>query len=96
MAEEEVVETAETAEAAGTAVSSSSSSSSSASIMSEIVVQRVRTKYHWPAVQLNFWMLMMLISSCVTLGIFAFFVTVQRQLLLLTPWYVLTPFACTR
>lgn len=55
--------------------------------MSEIVVQRVRTKYHWPAAQLNFWMIVMLIASCTILGINAYFANVQTQLLLRTPWY---------
>ncbi|KAG0647217.1 hypothetical protein D0Z07_7198 [Hyphodiscus hymeniophilus] len=55
--------------------------------MSEVIVQRVRTKYHWPAVQLNFWLLIMLIGSGTILGINADFITVQQQLQLGIPWY---------
>lgn len=43
-------------------------------------------KYHWPAVQLNIWMLIMLVASCTILGIFATFVQIQQQLLLNIPW----------
>ena len=46
-------------------------------------------RYHWPAVQLNLWMLIMLIAACTILGIFATFITIQQQLLLPVPWYVL-------
>lgn len=56
--------------------------------MSELIVQRVRTKYHWPAFQLNFWLLIMLIASCVVTGIFSYFITVQQQLQIGIPWYV--------
>ncbi len=61
---------------------------STESTMTEVVVQRVRTKYHWPAVQLNFWLLIMIIGSSTILGIFAYFMSVQTQLRVGTPWFV--------
>lgn len=54
--------------------------------MTEVVVQRVRTKYHWPALQLNFWLLIMIIGSATILGIFSYFITVQQQLQVGIPW----------
>ncbi|PMD29112.1 hypothetical protein L207DRAFT_475772, partial [Hyaloscypha variabilis F] len=61
---------------------------STESTMSEaVVVRHVRTKYHWPALQLNFWLLIMIIGSSTILGIFSYFVTVQSQLDVGTPWY---------
>ena len=57
--------------------------------MTEVVVHRVRTKYHWPALQLNFWLLIMLIGASTVLGINASFITVQQQLEVGIPWYVL-------
>ena len=44
-------------------------------------------KYHWPAIQLNVWMLVMLISACTIVGIFGSFITTQQILLLPIPWY---------
>jgi len=60
---------------------------SSESTITEVVIQRLRTKYHWPAIQLNFWILIMLIASSTILGIFANFITVQNQLQVGIPWY---------
>lgn len=60
---------------------------SSSSTITEVIMQRVRTKYHWPPLQLNFWLLIMLIGSATILGIFAYFITVQDQLNLGNPWY---------
>ncbi|CZR70078.1 uncharacterized protein PAC_19979 [Phialocephala subalpina] len=60
---------------------------STESTMTEVVVQRVRTRYHWPPWQLNFWILIMLIGSGTILGINAYFVTVQDQLRVGIPWY---------
>jgi len=60
---------------------------STESTMTEVIVHRVRTKYHWPAVQLNFWLLIMIIGSATILGIFSYFITVQQQLEVGTPWY---------
>jgi hypothetical protein len=57
----------------------------------EVIVHRVRTKFHWPALQLNFWLLIMIVASATILGIFAYFMTVQTQLGLGTPWFVSLP-----
>ncbi|PSR81645.1 hypothetical protein BD289DRAFT_372362 [Coniella lustricola] len=58
---------------------------------SSVVYERHRIerlhKYHWPAIQLNIWMLFMLVASCAILGIFSSFVQTQGQLLLGIPWY---------
>lgn len=54
-------------------------------IMYERRGERVH-KYHWPAIQLNLWMLFMLVASCAILGIFANFIMIQQQLLLAVPW----------
>ena len=56
--------------------------------MSEVIVQRLRTKYHWPALQLNFWLLIMLVGSSLILGVFASFMTIQQQLQVGVPWLV--------
>jgi len=50
-------------------------------------VRHVRTKYHWPPWQLNFWMLIMLVGSSTILGVNASFLTVQNQMQLKVPWY---------
>jgi arginase len=50
------------------------------------VVERVH-KYHWPAVQLNIWMLIMLVASCLIIGVFSTFIQIQQVLLLPIPWY---------
>lgn len=57
----------------------------SGSLVLERRFERVH-KYHWPAVQLNVWMLIMLVASCTILGIFATFVQIQQQLQLNIPW----------
>jgi len=51
------------------------------------VVEKIH-KYHWPAVQLNVWMLIMLISAGVIIGVFSAFIEIQNTLLLPVPWYV--------
>ncbi|KAI1843427.1 hypothetical protein JX265_013309 [Neoarthrinium moseri] len=56
------------------------------SLIYERRVARIH-KYHWPAVQLNVWMLIMLIASCTIIGIFATFVGQQQTLGLYIPWY---------
>lgn len=43
-------------------------------------------KYHWPAIQLNFWMLVMTVVACTVIGIFATFIQIQQTLLLAIPW----------
>ena len=61
-----------------------------ASTVSDLTeVRLVRRKYRWPAAQLNFWLFIVLVSSSSVLGIFAFFSSVQSQLGIGTPWYVL-------
>jgi hypothetical protein len=62
--------------------------SSDTTMSASVVVRHVRTKYHWPALQLNFWLLIMIIGSSTILGIFSYFVTVQQQLQVGTPWLV--------
>jgi hypothetical protein len=47
-----------------------------------------RRRYHWPDIQLNFWLLVVLAGSTTCVGIFAWFMAVQTQLELGTPWYV--------
>jgi hypothetical protein len=54
------------------------------------VIERVH-KYHWPAVQLNFWMLIMLVASCLIIGVFATMIEVNNALLLSIPWFVPLP-----
>lgn len=49
-------------------------------------IERV-VRYHWPAVQLNVWMLVMLIAASTIVGVFSTFIGVQSQLLLPIPWY---------
>ncbi|EPE02587.1 arginase-like protein [Ophiostoma piceae UAMH 11346] len=44
-------------------------------------------KYRWPAVQLNFWIIIMLAASCALIGVFATFVQMQQRLELHVPWY---------
>ncbi|KAI9847301.1 MAG: hypothetical protein M1837_002888 [Sclerophora amabilis] len=57
--------------------------------MAETVRVRTRTtRYHWPDAQLNFWLIVFLVASATVLGIFAYFMTVQTQLLLGIPWYM--------
>jgi hypothetical protein len=57
------------------------------SLIYERRVARIH-KYQWPALQLNVWMLIMLIASCTIIGILANFVVVQQTLGLHSPWYV--------
>ncbi|KAL4992113.1 hypothetical protein BDW68DRAFT_107174 [Aspergillus falconensis] len=49
--------------------------------------------YLWPEIQLNIWILIVLAASCVCLGIFAWFISVQAELNLGIPW--LFPFMLT-
>ncbi len=64
-----------------------STTTASESVVYSRRYQHVR-HYTWPALQLNFWMMMMLVASCAIMGIFASFIQVQLQLQLLIPWYV--------
>ncbi|KAM3081278.1 hypothetical protein ACMFMG_005235 [Clarireedia jacksonii] len=59
-------------------------SSSSPTILLQ---HRVRTKYRWPPLQLNFWLFIMLVASSTVLGIFANFLSIQQQMHLGVPWY---------
>ncbi|KAK3319980.1 hypothetical protein B0T19DRAFT_276386 [Cercophora scortea] len=58
----------------------------SGSLVYERRVARVH-KYHWPAIQLNIWMLIMLIAACTIIGVFSTFIQIQQTLLLPVPWY---------
>ncbi|KAI1097564.1 arginase-like protein [Jackrogersella minutella] len=58
----------------------------SGSLVFERRIARIH-RYHWPAIQLNVWMLIMLAASCCIIGIFATFIGVQQQLDLYIPWY---------
>ncbi|KAI0965808.1 arginase-like protein [Xylaria arbuscula] len=44
-------------------------------------------RYHWPAIQLNVWMLVMLAASFLIIGVFGSFISIQQQLGLYVPWY---------
>lgn len=54
---------------------------------SSFVARRTRTKYHWPATQLNIWLVVMIAGSLSILGIFSGFVFIQRQLQIGIPWF---------
>ncbi|MCJ1470867.1 hypothetical protein MMC07_009514 [Pseudocyphellaria aurata] len=54
--------------------------------MATVTVRERRRTYHWPEAQLNFWLLIMIVASATTLGIFAYFITVQHQLKVGIPW----------
>lgn len=56
--------------------------------MTEVVVVERRKKYHWPEAQLNFWLIIFLAASATVLGIFSFFMSVQQQMQVGTPWSV--------
>jgi hypothetical protein len=49
------------------------------------VVEHVH-KYHWPPMQLNLWLLVMLVASCMIIGVFSIFIQIQAQLQLPVPW----------
>ncbi|RWA03137.1 hypothetical protein EKO27_g11969 [Xylaria grammica] len=44
-------------------------------------------RYHWPAIQLNVWMIIMLAASFLIIGVFGSFIGIQQQLDLNVPWY---------
>ena len=46
----------------------------------------VRENYYWPDQLLNFWLIIMLATGGVLIGIFASFVVAQNQLELGIPW----------
>lgn len=53
----------------------------------EVVYRETRRRYHWPEVQLNLWILIILAAAATDLGIFAWFITVQQQMKIGIPWY---------
>ncbi|KAI1171632.1 hypothetical protein F4777DRAFT_47637 [Nemania sp. FL0916] len=56
---------------------------------SYVVERRVARvhRYHWPAIQLNVWMIVMLAASLLIIGVFGSFIGIQQQLDLFVPWY---------
>lgn len=54
----------------------------------EIIYRETRRRYHWPEVQLNLWILIILAAAATDLGIFAWFITVQQQMQIGIPWCV--------
>ncbi|KAL8708788.1 MAG: hypothetical protein Q9220_006349 [cf. Caloplaca sp. 1 TL-2023] len=52
----------------------------------EIITVQRRRKYHWPEAQLNFWLFIMIVSSAVILGVFAYLTVIQNVLKLGIPW----------
>lgn len=52
------------------------------------VVSHIRT-YNWPPLQLNFWIFVMLLASTSIVGVFGNFISIQNQMDLPIPWYVL-------
>lgn len=54
---------------------------------STVRVIRRTTRYHWPDVQLNIWLIIFLVGSATILGVHASFMTIQSQLGLGIPWY---------
>lgn len=59
--------------------------------MARTVYRETRRRYHWPEIQLNIWIVIVLAGSATCLGIFAWFMTVQTQMELGIPWYVYSP-----
>ncbi|KAH8426958.1 uncharacterized protein KD926_007207 [Aspergillus affinis] len=45
-----------------------------------------RRRYHWPELQLNIWIIIVLAASAICLGIFSWFMVVQSELELGIPW----------
>ncbi|KAI1812492.1 hypothetical protein GGS20DRAFT_20026 [Poronia punctata] len=70
----------------GTVLSGTASGTRSGSYGYERRIPRVH-RYHWPAIQLNIWMLVMLAASLLIVGVFGTFISVQQQLGLDVPWY---------
>lgn len=54
--------------------------------MGGTVVVRRTTRYQWPEVWLNIWIIIFLASAATNLGIFANFLEIQNQLELGIPW----------
>jgi hypothetical protein len=52
----------------------------------EVYIRETRRRYHWPEVQLNLWILIILAGAATNLGIFAWFIAVQQQMQVGVPW----------
>ncbi|KAB8074692.1 hypothetical protein BDV29DRAFT_173129 [Aspergillus leporis] len=50
------------------------------------VIRYRRRRYHWPELQLNIWILIVLSASAICMGIFAWLMSVQSEMRLGTPW----------
>ncbi|KAI4164992.1 MAG: hypothetical protein LQ342_001268 [Letrouitia transgressa] len=55
-------------------------------VTTEIVTVQRRRKYHWPEAQLNLWLIIMIVSSAVLCGIFAYLISIQQSLHQGIPW----------
>lgn len=53
----------------------------------EIIVRESRRRYHWPELQLNLWIFVVLAGAATVLGINAWFIVVQDQMEIGIPWY---------
>ena len=49
----------------------------------------VLKRFPWPTAQLNWWVIVMLATGGLILGVFADFLSIQQQMGLGIPWYVL-------
>ncbi|KAJ5287603.1 hypothetical protein N7478_003289 [Penicillium angulare] len=56
-------------------------------------IMQKRLSYHWPEIQLNIWLIVVLAGSATCLGIFSWFMVIQSTMHLGTPW--LFPFMVT-
>ncbi|KAJ5722608.1 arginase [Penicillium malachiteum] len=61
--------------------------------MAKVPPRRIRLSYHWPEIQLNIWLIVVLAGSATCLGIFSWFMIIQSTMKLGTPW--LFPFMVT-
>lgn len=59
--------------------------SGSSAVYERRVGSHIRT-YHWPPLQLNFWIFVMLLASTSIMGVFGSFIQIQTQLKLPVPW----------
>ena len=53
-----------------------------------VQVRRRFRQYQWPEAQLNFWLLVMFAAAATELGVFVYFMTVQAQVRVPSPWSV--------
>lgn len=56
--------------------------------MPTLQVRETKRRYEWPELQLNIWIVIVLVGSSVNLGVFSWFMTVQTQMMLGIPWWV--------